>query len=137
MTLGILVAFALLGANCANDEVRAAGTDPVVVTPESQGLAADRLDRIASVMKHEIDKGTIPGAVTLIARNGRIVHFEKIVGIFMAAAPTPRLHTRNLFKNLLYGGGEVVRRLRERRSTFSEAFIWQSFGGPQTSPPIR
>ena len=28
---------------------------------------------------------------------------EKIVGIFMAAAPTPRVQTRNLFKNLLYG----------------------------------
>ena len=27
---------------------------------------------------------------------------EKIVGVFMAAAPTPRLHTRFLFKNLLY-----------------------------------
>jgi CubicO group peptidase (beta-lactamase class C family) len=28
---------------------------------------------------------------------------EKIVGVFMAQAPTPRLHTRFLFKNLLYG----------------------------------
>ena len=28
---------------------------------------------------------------------------EKIVAVFMAAAPTPRLHTRFLFKNLLYG----------------------------------
>jgi CubicO group peptidase (beta-lactamase class C family) len=28
---------------------------------------------------------------------------EKIVGVFMAAAPTSRLHTRFLFKNLLYG----------------------------------
>ena len=27
---------------------------------------------------------------------------EKIVGVFMAAAPTPRLHNRFLFKNLLY-----------------------------------
>ena len=27
-------------------------------------------------MKAEIDKGTVPGAVTLIARNGKIVHFE-------------------------------------------------------------
>jgi CubicO group peptidase (beta-lactamase class C family) len=28
---------------------------------------------------------------------------EKIVSVFMAQAPTPRLHTRFLFKNLLYG----------------------------------
>jgi len=45
-------------------------------SPESQGLSSDRLARIAPAMKNEIDKGTIPGAVTLIARNGRIVHFE-------------------------------------------------------------
>src|SRR3954451_20111036 len=31
---------------------------------------------IAPAMKQEIEKGTIPGAVTLIARNGKIVHFE-------------------------------------------------------------
>ncbi|MCS6945221.1 MAG: serine hydrolase domain-containing protein, partial [Sutterellaceae bacterium] len=45
-------------------------------SPEAQGMAADRLARIAAVMKQEIDKGTMPGAVTVIARNGRIVHFE-------------------------------------------------------------
>ncbi len=28
---------------------------------------------------------------------------ERIAAVFMAAAPTPRLHTRFLFKNLLYG----------------------------------
>jgi CubicO group peptidase (beta-lactamase class C family) len=47
-----------------------------VAAPESQGMASDRLARIGAVMKIEIDKGTMPGAVTLIARNGRIVHFE-------------------------------------------------------------
>jgi hypothetical protein len=29
---------------------------------------------------------------------------EKIVGILLTAAPSTRLHTRFLFKNLLYGG---------------------------------
>jgi CubicO group peptidase (beta-lactamase class C family) len=28
---------------------------------------------------------------------------ERIVGVFMAAAPTPLKHTQELFKNLLYG----------------------------------
>lgn len=45
-------------------------------TGEKEGMALDRLARIAPVMKDEIDKGTVPGAVTLIARNGKIVHFE-------------------------------------------------------------
>src|SRR3954470_8645861 len=43
---------------------------------ETQGFSAERLARIGPVMKAEIDKGTVPGAVTLIARNGKIVHFE-------------------------------------------------------------
>lgn len=46
------------------------------VAPESQGFSAERLARIAPAMKAEVDKGAIPGAVTLIARNGQIVHFE-------------------------------------------------------------
>lgn len=46
------------------------------VSPESQGFSSERLARIAPAMKDEIAKGIIPGAVTLIARNGQIVHFE-------------------------------------------------------------
>ncbi|MFC4170497.1 serine hydrolase domain-containing protein [Microvirga sp. GCM10011540] len=41
-----------------------------------QGFSQERLDRTAPVMRAEIEKGTMPGAVTLIARNGEIVHFE-------------------------------------------------------------
>src|SRR5215204_2856263 len=43
---------------------------------ELQGFSAERLERIAPVMKEEIAKGTFPGDVALIARNGRIVYFE-------------------------------------------------------------
>jgi len=32
--------------------------------------------RIAPVMKEQVEKNMFPGAVTLIARNGRVVHFE-------------------------------------------------------------
>lgn len=42
----------------------------------SQGFAGARLAGIAPVMKAEVEKGTMPGAVTLIARHGKIVHFE-------------------------------------------------------------
>jgi CubicO group peptidase (beta-lactamase class C family) len=40
-----------------------------------QGFSQARLARIAPVIAQEITKGTMPGAVTLIARNGKIVHF--------------------------------------------------------------
>lgn len=40
------------------------------------GLSRERLARIAPVMAEQVEKGQFPGAVTLIARRGRIVHFE-------------------------------------------------------------
>src|SRR5215207_6051721 len=43
---------------------------------ELQGFSAERLERIAPVMKDEIAKGTFPGDVALIARNGQLVYFE-------------------------------------------------------------
>ena len=46
--------------------------------PESQGFSSERLARIAPVLRAEIDKGVMPGAVALIARNGKIVYFESV-----------------------------------------------------------
>ena len=42
----------------------------------TQGFSQDRLRRIAPVMQDQINKNMFPGAVTLVARNGQIVHFE-------------------------------------------------------------
>jgi CubicO group peptidase (beta-lactamase class C family) len=43
---------------------------------EELGFSTQALERIKAAMAREIDKGTLPGAVTLIARDGEIVHFE-------------------------------------------------------------
>ena len=43
---------------------------------DAQGFSAERLARIAGAMEAEIGKGTMPGDVALIARNGKIVYFE-------------------------------------------------------------
>ena len=40
------------------------------------GFSRERLARIAPVMREQMDRGMFPGAVTLIARRGRIIHFE-------------------------------------------------------------
>ena len=48
-----------------------AGEDAIV-----EGFSAARLERIAPAMQAEIDKGTMPGDVALIARNGKIVYLE-------------------------------------------------------------
>ena len=55
---------------------------------EAEGVSAERLARIPPVMRAEIDKGTFPGAVTLVARNGRVVHHEAI-GYLDAAKTRP------------------------------------------------
>ena len=46
--------------------------------PEEVGMSAARLKRIAPVMQRHIDEGTISGALTMIAREGKLVHFEKL-----------------------------------------------------------
>ena len=45
--------------------------------PEDVGMSTSRLGRIAPVMQHWVDAGKIPGALTMIAREGKLVHFEK------------------------------------------------------------
>ena len=45
--------------------------------PEDVGMSTSRLGRISPVMQGWVDAGKIPGALTMIAREGRLVHFEK------------------------------------------------------------
>lgn len=44
--------------------------------PEDVGLSGERLGRIGEAVKRHIDAGSLPGAVTLVARRGKIAHFE-------------------------------------------------------------
>jgi len=43
---------------------------------ESVGMSTERLSRIDDVMQEHIDAGTIQGAVTAVARRGKVVHFS-------------------------------------------------------------
>ncbi len=45
-------------------------------SPEQQGLSTQRLERVAALVQRHIDAGSFSGAVTLVARNGRIVYHE-------------------------------------------------------------
>ena len=47
-------------------------------TPEDVGLSSERLDRIKPIMQGYIDDGTTGGILTMIARRGKIVHFEMV-----------------------------------------------------------
>jgi CubicO group peptidase (beta-lactamase class C family) len=46
--------------------------------PEEVGMSSERLARIHNGMQRYVDSGLVPGVVTLVARRGRIVHFEAI-----------------------------------------------------------
>ena len=45
---------------------------------EEVGVSAERLERIRPVMQDYVDKGNLPGFLTVVARRGKIVHFETI-----------------------------------------------------------
>jgi CubicO group peptidase (beta-lactamase class C family) len=44
--------------------------------PEDVGLSAERLKRVAELVQRHVTAGSFSGAVTLVARNGRIAYHE-------------------------------------------------------------
>jgi len=64
--------------------------------PESVGMSAERLARIRTAMQRYVDRNEVPGVVTLVARKGRIVHFDA-VGNRDAEAKTP-MTTDSIFR---------------------------------------
>ena len=51
---------------------------PKASRPEDLGFSAERLTRITKMFKGDVEKGEIPGAVVLLARNGKIVYFRAV-----------------------------------------------------------
>jgi CubicO group peptidase (beta-lactamase class C family) len=48
-------------------------------TPESVGMSSERLDRLGSAMQHLVNTRYIPGAVTMVLRDGKVI-YEDAVG---------------------------------------------------------
>ena len=46
--------------------------------PTQLGLAPDRLDQIVSLMEEAVERQEVAGAVTLVARLGRVGHLEAV-----------------------------------------------------------
>ena len=49
-----------------------------MTVPEEAGMSAERLERIRPVMQGYVDDAQLPGFLTVVARRGKIVHFETI-----------------------------------------------------------
>ena len=54
----------------------ASGAELPIADAESVGMSTERLQRIDVAMQRHIDAGKIQGAVTALARRGKVVHFE-------------------------------------------------------------
>jgi len=46
--------------------------------PEQVGLSSERLGRLMTTLRNDVEKGEIPGAIVLVARHGRVAWFEAV-----------------------------------------------------------
>ena len=70
LALSLMVGFSLLlVAGAAADPLPRAKADDV-------GLSSERLDRIGQILRADVERGRIPGAVVVVARKGRIAYFD-------------------------------------------------------------
>jgi CubicO group peptidase (beta-lactamase class C family) len=85
----VKVAFFLIAVVCSHS---AFAQSEVLV----EGFSEQRLGRISVSMQSQIDQGIFPGAVTMVARNGRVTHFESHG--FQDAAKTKPMTKDTLFR---------------------------------------
>ena len=50
--------------------------DLIVAEPEEVGLSSSRLGNVKRLVQGYVDDGKIPGAISLVSRRGKVVHFE-------------------------------------------------------------
>jgi CubicO group peptidase (beta-lactamase class C family) len=81
---------------CAPAQIRAqqsanngpASLDLSLVKPESVGFSSERLERLHALMQQVVDQKQLPGAVTILARHGKVVDY-RIYGQKDIASGTP------------------------------------------------
>ena len=55
-----------------------AAADLPTAKPEQVGLSSERLERIGQVLRADVERGRIPGAVVLVARRGRVASIQAV-----------------------------------------------------------
>ncbi len=74
--------------------------DLTVVKPESVGFSSERLDHLHALIQDEVDRQQLSGAITLLARHGKVVDF-RLYGKRDLATGTP-MSTDTIFRGLLH-----------------------------------
>ncbi len=64
-----------LACACAGLSLHGAGS-VTMARPEDVGLSSERLMRVHEAVQRHVDAGSLSGAVTLVARHGKIAHLE-------------------------------------------------------------
>ena len=72
LAAGALLVAAYAGNPAVAERGRVAAADLQAAAPADVGLSADRLDQLAAGIQAMVDDGKLAGAVTLLARHGRI-----------------------------------------------------------------
>ena len=71
-----IVVVALAGVVALGVRQQAAESELPMAKAESVGMSTKRLERIHSYIQGYMDRNEIAGAVTLVARHGKIAHFD-------------------------------------------------------------
>lgn len=76
--LTILICVLAMSTCALNAQTKSQKKSPPLTeaSAESVGISAERLARIDQMCAEEVQKGNLPGIVTLVARNGKIVHWK-------------------------------------------------------------
>ncbi len=58
------------------DPISVHGQGLPTAKPEDEGFSSTRLERLRAVMQEYVDQKKLAGVITVIARRGKVVHFE-------------------------------------------------------------
>jgi len=72
--LSVLVSAALF----TSAALAAGGNELPMAKPESVGMSSERLARLSGGMKSLVEQGRLAGAVTMVARHGKLVEFDAV-----------------------------------------------------------
>ena len=77
-------------------KVVSAQTLPTAETPESVGLSSAQLDRVEAITRTHIEAGILPGAIMLVARDGKVA-WSRVLGFQDRSKKLP-MTTDSLFR---------------------------------------
>jgi CubicO group peptidase (beta-lactamase class C family) len=76
MAIAVLVVSSATLARAAQTSTSARLPDMTTVKAESVGFSSERLERLHSLIQEEVDKKQLAGAVTILARHGKVVEYR-------------------------------------------------------------